>query len=364
MFDNIHTRPDTPPLFSAIRAKAVGGGDTKRNIVLIKFTHTYQYIISLENLLEAWREFASGKRSRKDVQEFERNLMQNIISLHQDLAAKTYRHAPYEAFNISDPKPRNIHKASVRDRLLHHALYRTLYPFFERTFIADSYSCRLGKGTHKAMERFRAFAYQASKNHTKTVWILKGDIRKFFASIDHDILTEIIKSYIPDTDIVWLLSQIVGSFHSTQTELGLPLGNLTSQLLVNVYMNKFDQFVKHTLKAQYYVRYADDFVILSQDKKWLLDVLPKIKDFLWDELHLQLHPDKVSIRTIASGVDFLGWVHFPDHRVLRTTTKRRMLRAIRAKNGKTETVQSYLGVLGHGNAQKLKQEVSGVANVM
>jgi retron-type reverse transcriptase len=223
----------------------------------------------LENLLEAWREFVHGKRSRKDVLEFERNLMSNVISLHQDLATKTYCHNHYKAFNISDPKPRNIHKASVRDRLLHHVLYRTLYPFFERTFIVDSYSCRLGKGTHKAMKRFHAFAYQASKNHTKTVWVLKGDIRKFFASVDQTVLTEIITSYISDTDILWLISQIVGSFHSTRTKLGLPLGNLTSQLLVNVYMNRFDQFVKHQLKAQYYIRYADDFVILSQDKKWL-----------------------------------------------------------------------------------------------
>lgn len=323
----------------------------------IQFAHTYEYIISLENLLEAWRGFVNGKRSRKDVLEFERNLMQNIIALHQDLVQKTYCHAPYEAFNISDPKPRNIHKASVRDRLLYHALYRILCPFFERTFIADSYSCRLGKGTHKAMNKFRAFAYQASKNHTKTVWVLKGDIRKFFASIDQTILTEIITRYIPDTDIIWLISKIVGSFHSTKKGVGLPLGNLTSQLLVNVYMNTFDQFVKHTLKAQYYIRYADDFVILSHNRQWLLDMLPRINDFLRDKLHLRLHPDKVSIRTFVSGEDFLGWVHFLDYRILRTTTKKRMFCRIRAKNGKTETVQSYLGLLGHGNAEKLKREV-------
>ena len=330
----------------------------------IKFTHNYDSIISLENLLEAWREFVRGKRSRKDVQEFERNLMGNVISLHQDLAAKIYRHAPYEAFNISDPKPRNIHKASVRDRLLHHALYRNLHPFFERTFIADSYSCRLGKGTHKAIERFRVFAYQVSKNHTKTAWVLKGDIRKFFASVDHTILTKIITRHISDKDVIGLLSQVVESFYSTRVGIGLPLGNLTSQLLVNVYMNEFDQFVKHRLKAKHYIRYADDFVVLSQDKKWLLDVLPKIENFLRGELCLELHPDKVSIRTLASGVDFLGWVHFPDHRVLRTTTKKRMFRRIQEKNGKPETAQSYLGLLGHGNAEKLKQEVTEMADIL
>lgn len=321
----------------------------------IRLTHTFEDIVSMENLLEAWREFLVGKKSRQDVQEFERNLMQNIIALHCDLTTKTYHHSPYEAFNISDPKPRNIHKASVRDRLLHHAIYRKLYPFFHNTFIADSYSCRLGKGTHKAMKRFYAFGYQVSKNHTKTVWVLKGDIKKFFASIDQDILIEIIKEYIPDKNIVLLISDIVGSFHSTQKGVGLPLGNLTSQLLVNIYMNKFDQFVKHKLKAKYYIRYADDFVILSQDKRWLSNILSRIKYFLLDELHLQLHPDKVSIKTVASGIDFLGWVYFPNYRVLRTATKKRMFRSIRAKGGKAETVQSYLGMLSHGNAYKLQR---------
>src|SRR3989339_1915260 len=129
----------------------------------IGFNHTYDTIISLDNLLLAWEEFKIGKKSRKDVQEFERNLMTNIISLHQDLVNKTYKHSKYEAFKISDPKPRDIHKAKVRDRLLHHAIYRALYPFFDRTFIADSYSCRLGKGTHKAINRFRDFFRKVSK---------------------------------------------------------------------------------------------------------------------------------------------------------------------------------------------------------
>ena len=298
------------------------------------------------------------------MQEFERNMVGNVILLHQDLAARLYRHAPYEAFNISDPKPRNIHKASVRDRLLHHALSRTLQPFFERTFIADSYSCRVGKGTHKAIERFRVFVYRVSKNHTKTVWVLKGDIRKFFASVDQTVLAKIITRYISNKDVIGLLSRVVGSFYSTREGVGLPLGNLTSQLLVNVYMNEFDQFVKHRLKAKYYIRYADDFVIFSQDKKWLLDILPKIKGFLWNELHLELHSNKVSLRTLASGVDFLGWVHFPDHRVLRTTTKKRMLRRVQEKNGKPETVQSYLGLLSHGNAEKLKWEVAEMADIL
>ncbi|MBU1164620.1 hypothetical protein KKA15_03595, partial [Patescibacteria group bacterium] len=327
----------------------------------VKFIHTYNYIISCENLLEAWKEFLRGKRSRKDVQEFELNLMGNILALHRDLRNKTYKHSAYHAFNISDPKPRNIHKASVRDRLLHHAIYRALYPFFDKTFIADSYSCRLDKGTHKAINRFRNFTYKVSKNNTKTAWVLKCDIKKFFASIDQTILLSIVNRYIPDNNICWLITQIVFSFYSTQKGKGLPLGNLTSQLLVNIYMNEFDQFVKHKLKARYYIRYADDFVFLSHDKAWLEDILFKASHFLWNDLRLQLHPDKVFIKTVASGVDFLGWIHFLDHRVVRTATKKRMLRNIQIKEGNNDTVQSYLGLLKHGNTKKLEKIVENTA---
>ncbi len=321
-----------------------------------RFSHTYEEVISVENLLAAWREFVVGKKSKMDVREFSNNLLDNIIELHIDLAEYTYRHGGYQAFNISDPKPRNIHKASVRDRLLHHALYRVLYPFFDRTFIADSYSCRLGKGTHRALNRFRDFSRQVSKNSTRTAWVLKCDIRKFFASINHAVLLEVVRRYIPDEDTVWLVDSIVRSFYSVRPSVGLPLGNLTSQLLVNIYMNEFDQFVKHRLKAKYYIRYADDFVLLSQDKNWLQGILPHVKFFLQDRLKLTLHPNKVSIDTVASGVDFLGWIHFPAYRVLRTATKRRMLK--RVSGGLNEqAAQSYLGLLGHGNAYKLRAAV-------
>ena len=307
-------------------------------------------------MLAAWEEFLRGKRKKKDVQEFQHRLMDNVLVLHRDLKNGTYRHGAYHAFKIADPKPRDIHKASVRDRLLHHALYRKLYPFFDCTFIADSYSCRRHKGTHKAMDRFRTFAYQVSRNHTRTCWVLKCDIRKFFASIDQTILLGIVFSYIPDERIVTLIREIVGSFHSTEAGKGLPLGNLTSQLLVNVYMNEFDQFVKHKLKAKCYVRYADDFVILSRDKQKLESLIPKIVSFLELRLKLSLHPKKVSITTFASGVDFLGWVHFPDHRVLRGATKRRMLRRM-SEGGSEASRTSYRGLLSHGNARTLAAKI-------
>ena len=317
--------------------------------------HTYQDIISLENLLLAWEEFIKGKKKRRDVQEFSFNLFDNIILLYEELANQTYRHGGYEAFRINDPKPRDIHKASVRDRLLHHAIYRILYPFFDRLFVTDSYSCRVDKGTHKAIERFRQMSYKASRNNTKTCWVLKCDIKKFFATIDHDILLTILREYIFDKDILYLLREVIDSFE-TATGKGLPLGNLTSQLLVNIYMNRFDQFIKHTLKAQYYIRYADDFVFLSNNKDCLNAILPQIKKFLFQELKLQLHPQKIFIKTLASGIDYLGWVNFPYHRVLRTATKRRMMRRVQ-EHLTQKTMQSYLGLLKHGNTFRLRNEV-------
>ncbi|PIR97981.1 MAG: hypothetical protein COT89_01885 [Candidatus Colwellbacteria bacterium CG10_big_fil_rev_8_21_14_0_10_42_22] len=319
----------------------------------MKFIHTFEDIIGLENLLEAWGEFVKGKRGKHDVQEFSLHLMDNIFKLHAELLHHTYRHGGYQAFNICDPKPRNIHKARVRDRLLHHAIHRKLYPFFDKIFIQDSYSCRVDKGTHKALNRFRNFAYKVSKNNTRACWVLKCDIRKFFANINHTTLMKILQKYIRDKDIIWLLEEVIESFSVGRIDVGLPLGNLTSQLFVNVYMNEFDQFAKHRLKARYYIRYADDFVLLSENKELLRKQINLIGIFLKEKLSLELHPHKVSIKSLASGIDFLGWVHFSDHRVLRTQTKRRVIRRVRA-HPTPETFNSYLGLLRHGNTYKIR----------
>jgi retron-type reverse transcriptase len=344
--------------------KGKGGGIIRR--MKTQLRHKLEDIIKLDNLLAAWQEFLRGKSKRLDVQRFSAKVMDNIFSLHQELLYHTYNHGGYEAFKINDPKPRDIHKASVRDRLLHHAVYRILYPFFAKTFIADSYSCQINKGTHKALDKFREFARQASKNNTRTCYVLKGDIRKFFASIDQYILLKILNEYIPDKNIIWLLEKIISSFSSHTRGVGLPLGNLTSQLFVNIYMNKFDQFIKHNLKAEYYIRYADDFVIFSHNRKWLEFYIPAIRKFLSNELKLELHPNKLFIKTIASGVDFLGMVNFPDHRILRTKTKRRMLKKISAGREKlrndliseeyfASSLNSYLGMLSHCSSYKLRK---------
>lgn len=325
-------------------------------IMKISLNHKFEDIVNIENLLLAWQEFILGKRNKKDVQEFYFHLMDNILSLNYDLFNHKYKHGGYEEFRINDPKPRIIHKATVRDRLLHRAIYRILYPFFERTFASDSFSCQNDKGTHKAIIRFRLFANKVSENNTKTVWVLKCDIKKFFASIDQTILIRILNEYISDKNIMNLLFEIIGSFYSAQIGKGLPLGNLTSQLFSNIYMNKFDQYVKHELRMKYYVRYADDFVILSQDKKQLEELVPKISDFLSSNLKLKLHPGKVFIKTFASGVDFLGWVNFSDCMVLRNKTKNRMLKRLK-QNNSLETLNSYLGLLKHGNTIKIKKQM-------
>lgn len=314
----------------------------------------------MENLLEAWREFLCGKRKRKDVAEFSTRLMDNIIELNRQLVDKTYRHGPYTAFKINDPKQRDIHKASVRDRLLHHAIYRILYPYFDRKFSYDSYSCRVGKGTFRAIRRFKIFAQKVSQNNTKTAWVLKCDIKKFFANIDHGILKNILAKHIGDTETLCLLEQVIDSFHTEgKSCIGLPLGNLTSQVLVNVYMNEFDQFIKRELKVEFYVRYADDFVILHNNKIYLENLVSKISEFLEKKLKLSLHPRKCFIKTLASGVDFLGWVNFPYYRVLRSTTRRRMFKIIKQRP-KNETLQSYLGLIRHGNSYELKRKVENL----
>jgi len=320
-----------------------------------KFIKTYNEIITVSNLLSAWEEFLSGKKKRVDVTIFQSKLMNNIFSLFYDLKEKKYRHGAYQAFNISDPKPRSIHKALVRDRLLHHLLYQETYQYFDQHFINDSYSCRLGKGTHRAIYRLSTFGRKASFNNHKTVWVFKGDIRKFFASIDHEILKSILARYIENQDLLCLFGEVIDSFNTSgKVGFGLPLGNLTSQLLVNVYMNEFDQLVKRDLKIKYYIRYADDFVILSDNREKLIAWRLELERFLSEQLNLSLHPEKTFLKTLASGLDFLAWIQFSEHKVLRTTTKLRMLKRIEQSN-KPATLASYAAMLKHGNAYKLSQ---------
>lgn len=304
---------------------------------------------------------------------FERNLEDNIWELHKSLKNKTYKHSSYDSFFIQDPKVRHIHKASVRDRLLHHAIVRHLNPVFEPTFIHDSYSCRMDKGTHKGVEQFVSYARKMSKNFSRPCWVLKCDVKKFFPSIDQNILLDIVFKRVHDPDVRWLVKEVVESFRSNLTvdhsyPKGLPLGNITSQLFSNVYLNELDRFMKHVMKERYYVRYADDFLVLSPERQGCFSKIQPIGDFLETHLKLTLHPNKIVVRKFSQGVDFLGYVCFPNFRITRLKTEKRIFKKIRenAKLVKEEklswdsfnqSLQSYLGVLTHSNSYRLRQDL-------
>lgn len=336
----------------------MGGGNISR------VNHDlFDEIISLDNLVLAWQEFKRGKSSKKDVQAFEFNLEDNLWQLHLDLQCKKYMHSHYTSFYVQDPKLRHIHKANIRDRVLHHAVFRVLYPIFDKGFIFDSYSCRIDKGCHCSVNRLTGFARKLSNNNNKNIFALKCDIKKFFDSINQDILYELIAKKIKDKDVLSLVNIVIKSY-----ETGLPLGNVTSQLFANVYMNELDQFVKHKLKQKYYMRYSDDFIILSRDRKELVDLITPIQQFLNHKLLLSLHPNKIIIRKFIQGFDWLGYVILPNHRVIRTKTKKRMFNKLKqqscqlrdnkiTKKAYFRSQQSYLGILTHCKGYKLKQEI-------
>ncbi len=305
--------------------------------------------------------------SKNDVCDFAMNLEENIFLLHKDLSRERYNQSSYSSFFIKDPKLRHIHKAVVRDRIVHHAVYRILYPFFDKVFIYDSYSCRDKKGTHKAVERLEIFSRKVSKNYNQNCFVLKCDIKKFFDSVDHDILLKLIKKKVKDKKTIYLIKNIIKSFNKKRGK-GIPLGNLTSQLFANIYLNELDQFIKHKLKAKHYIRYCDDFLILSCDKIFLADLISPIENFLAKELELHLHPEKITIKKFKQGVDFLGYVTLPYYKVLRTRTKKRMFRKIEQKRKQLEkgiinqkafnySFQSYLGILSHCYSYKIKKEL-------
>lgn len=334
------------------------------------YKNIFEKIISLENLFAAWDVFKSDKRDRRDVQGFEMRLEENIFELHRDLRAKRYKHGAYSGFLIHDPKLRHIHKATVSDRVLHHAIFTALNPVFEPTFIANSFSCRVGKGTHKGVETLASILRKTSGNGHNGTFALKCDVRKFFDTVDHDILLRILNKRIKDADAMWLMREIVESYISNASNVferkGVPIGNLTSQLFANLYMNGFDQFVKHKLKVKNYLRYTDDFVIVADSREYLINLIAPISKFLNNELALSLHPDKVIVRKFHQGVDFLGYVLLPHHRKLRTKTKKRIFRKLKKRLDEYkqevityETVkqsfQSYLGVFSHANAHALSE---------
>jgi retron-type reverse transcriptase len=245
-----------------------------------------------------------------------------------------------------------------------------LYPLFDHTLIHDSYSCRVGKGTHRAVKRLENFAKTVSQNYRRPCHYLKCDIKKFFASVDHQILKGLLSRRVTDTKTLKLINQIIDSFQADLGK-GLPIGNLTSQIFANIYLDGFDKFVKHKLRVKNYVRYTDDFILVHENKKYLEDLIPQIDTFLTRNLKLNLHPKKVILNKLTQGIDFLGYVVLPYRQVLRNKTKNRMFRKLQGKQIKfvrgeidrkkfMQTVNSYFGVLTHCRSQNLKRQIKNV----
>ena len=290
------------------------------------YNKLYEKLYSKENLISAFKKARKGKRSKNYVINFESNLNKNINILQEQLKNKKYYPSRLSKFVIRDPKTRTIHSSIFRDRIVHHAIINIIQPIFEKRFIYDSFASRKNKGTHNAVKRFESFVRKVSSNgrkinhpHTNNSikgYVLKADIKHYFDTVDHNILLNILRKKIKDKEIMKLIIIVLYNFESQVKGKGLPLGNYTSQFFANVYLNNLDYFVKHKLKAKYYIRYVDDFVILDKDKKVLLDFKDKIEKYL-KNLRLELHQDKSEIHALRNGITFLGYRVFYHYKLLR-----------------------------------------------
>lgn len=310
-------------------------------------------IVTLENIYKAWTDFRTGKTKKKDVQCFTFNLEEELIELFENLKSGNYIHGKYECFIVNDPKRRIIHKATVRDRIVHRLTYNALIPIFNRQWMDCSFSCRPGFGQHKSLNSVRKGLGQATRNWSKDCWALKCDIQKYFDSIDHDLLLNLLSRKVKDNKIQQILHKIICSF-ATTGGCGLPIGNLTSQVFANIYLHELDRFMKHTVKQHWYYRYADDMLVLCQSKDEANAVLEKIENFLQQELRLHLHPSKTILRKSVWGIDWLGRVILPGHEVLRPSTRRRMIRNVENTVGYdyvSSKLASYNGLL-KGSARR------------
>ncbi|PIN80520.1 hypothetical protein COV11_03875 [Candidatus Woesearchaeota archaeon CG10_big_fil_rev_8_21_14_0_10_30_7] len=298
----------------------------------------YDELVALENLEIAFEKASNGKSFVSYVIEFEKKLKENLVKLQKELVSLTYKPLPLKSFVIFDPKTRLISKSDFRDRVVHHALIRVIEPIFDRTFISDSFANRRGKGTLKAVKRFDFFKRKVSKNNSRECFVLKADVKHYFETVNHDILLSLIKKKVTDSRVIVLIERILSNYVSGGKKfVGMPLGNLTSQFFANVYLNELDQFVKHKLKAKYYIRYVDDFVILHENPRVLEDYKHKIDFFLKEKLKLELHPSKCKVMNLKSGVDFLGFRIFYYYKLLRKKNLRKFERVFEEMKKDYET---------------------------
>lgn len=250
-----------------------------------EFDNLFNRLTDIENIYLAYKKAIRGKRYKREALKFSFNLEKNLFDIQKDLKNFTYKHGGYKTFFLKDSKKRLIRAPSFKDRVVHHALCNIIEPIFEESFIFDSYACRKKKGSHAAVYKLKS-----KLKNVNNVFYLKCDIYKYFDSVDQNILLEIIKRKIKDDNVIWLIEEILGS-----QPKGIPIGNLTSQLFANIYLNELDQFAKHKLRLKYYFRYMDDFVVLSKEKLDLHLVKEALDFFLMNHLLLYLPPRKVII---------------------------------------------------------------------
>lgn len=340
----------------------------------------YQNICSFENLWYAAYAAQRGKRYRPDVLAFHYDLEAELFQLRRELQEKRYQPGRYRTFHIYDPKKRLISAAPYRDRIVHHALCYIIEPIFDRTFIFDSYANRIGKGTHKALDRCTEFSRRYR-------YVLKCDVEKYFPSIDHRILMSLAARKIKCPETLWLIERIVANsnpqeeivryfpgdtlFTPCERRHGIPIGNLTSQFMANVYLNGLDHFIAEDVRPGGYVRFADDFLVFSDDRDMLHALLPRIQAHV-DGLRLRLQPRKCQVMPVRCGIPFLGWQMFPDHRRLRRATGVRFQRRLAElredyAEGKIEldrvkmSVMSWIGHLKHGETRGLRRKLLAAA---
>ncbi|MBL7206639.1 MAG: group II intron reverse transcriptase domain-containing protein [Candidatus Aenigmarchaeota archaeon] len=291
----------------------------------VEHRNLYDELCSFRNLELAYRKARKGKRGKKPVQKFESNLEQNILNLKYELETFKYKPKPLRQFIIRDPKTRRISASYFRDMVVHHALYNIIQPIFEKGFIYDSFANQINKGSSKAVERLNRFKRKVSvngriinkhrDNNMVAGYVLKADIKRFFDTIDHNILMKIIKRKVEDRNILILINQIIKNHISEIPGKGMPIGNLTSQFFANIYLNELDHFMKHKLKARYYIRYVDDFVVMGKSKSLLEGFKREIKIFM-KALKLELHSDKTKVYPLCKGVNFLGFRIFYHYSLL------------------------------------------------
>ena len=318
----------------------------------------FEKVCNYENLYNAYLKARRGKNDVAEVLKFNYNLEDELLKLQHELKNQTYKTGEYRHFIIFEPKERRISALPFRDRIVHHVICSVIEPIFEKKFIYDSYACRKGKGTHKGVNRIQKFITEADNNY----YVLKCDVSKYFHSVDHEILKQIIREKIADKKLLQLLDNIIDS-----AEKGIPIGNLTSQLFANIYLNKLDEYIKYELKIKYYLRYMDDFILLHESKQYLHEVKENIKVF-FASMKLTLHPKKANIFPITLGIDFLGYRIFNAHRLVRKSTVKRFLKNTKTKLRKydsgnmdfdklMESFNSWEAYMSHANSHHLKKSL-------